>query len=618
VLLIPIGYSQSTALRSPGGTGILDTSHVHEAALAILPADLRLATNSTAQPMPWTGEAQGGVFIQRHRDNNNSSSLDRVIVDDQQNYQAHFNFSFQIVSPGRLVGTGNGSYDAATWHLQGTNDNQSFSCDPPITADPFTVALGGNASKRNITLNLALPDAVESNVNWDCGANFTAYGGSSQYLTESLQKVGGTNTTFNMTTPGSNTLKNRTETNSGEFTDIITESSWKITVKHDCAGSDYSQPQSTVYINQYAAGAALNLPEAPASAGGQRGGNACGPSSLVMLINAAKQAANNSARMSLTDVYNSTMTNGWVQDGVSNLFDWDKARAWAQSKGFYAALGSGVAFVNSSLTDGFSVLASTRFSSKPQSSDNPYGAGHVILFTGRTTTGDYIVSDPAGDYMSSDSGHYGSGSCGANVLYPKAIVEARLLNSDNSSRPALAIENQSGADPQYLLVIGWYSGMGPSPYRLWVQDGTGHRSGFVPGGGIAQEIPNSEVGTDPQYESNPDALPGPAPNSSDWPESVSLPIPAGSAGLQVFLQGVTASNYHVEVYIVGNGIMSRDSFTDGNVSGGQTVSFPVAAGSTASGSPGLPWVYIAVGSVVAVVAAGAVVVWIRRRGPKDP
>jgi hypothetical protein len=85
--------------------------------------------------------------------------------------------------------------------------------------------------------------------------------------------------------------------------------------------------------------------------------------------------------------------------------------------------------------------------------------------------------------------------------------------------------------------------------------------------------------------------------------------------VKVFLQGVSGSNYHVEMYLVGNGTLIRDSFNDGNLSAGQTVSIALAPASTA---PGYPWVYALVGSAIAVVVGGAVLIWNRRRRPKNP
>ncbi len=573
---------------------------------------LRVAAGASP-PTVWTGSAQGGIFIQRHFDNNNSDPSQRLVVDDQQSYQAHFTFSFQLQSPGILVGDGKGQYDQATWHLQGTYANQSFTCDPPITADPFTVAVGGSASNRTLALNLDLPDAVESLVDYYCGANFTAYGSSTQYLRESLQSVGGNATPFEMTSPGSKTLTNMTETSSGDFTSIIKDSSWTVSVAHPCAGSNYGDPSTSAYINQYDAGTNLNLPVS-SGAGGARGGNACGPSSLVMLINAIKEAAGSSTRMDLKDVYTQAMTNGWTADGQDNLFDWEKAEAWAKSKGYAVTLGEGIDFIDTQLASGALVLASTLFSSKAQSSSNPYGGGHVVLFTGRTANGDYIVSDPAGDYFSSDTGHYGSGKCGSNTIYPEGVTNDRLYNNDGSTRPALAIQGQPGADPPYLVLIGWFSGTGPSPYNLWVQDAAGGRAGFLPDGMLVQEIPGSEVRLDPQYPSDPDAPSMPAPNRSDWPQSISLPLTQDPRTLTISVQGRLAADYRVEVYTVENGTSLRDASETGHVAAGQTLSFPVQA---TGATTGLLW---EVGGIAAIagVAVAAVVLWVRRRRSRHP
>jgi hypothetical protein len=54
------------------------------------------------------------------------------------------------------------------------------------------------------------------------------------------------------------------------------------------------------------------------------------------------------------------------------------------------------------------------------------GDGHMIVVTGRdeTNPGEYVVYDPAGNYFSNPTDHYGARSCGNGVLYPASWLIA--------------------------------------------------------------------------------------------------------------------------------------------------------------------------------------------------
>ena len=522
--------------------------------------------------MAWSGEASGGMFEFRHRDNEALDPEDQLFIDDEQDYQGHFTFSFHIQPDGSISGTGKGEYDKATWHLQGTNGGEAVNCDPPLTAEPFTVDVSGSVSGRTIKLGLDLPDARESNESEDCGGDFTAFGGTTKALRDSLAATGGGEISFDMSTLGSKTLEKHEQTSEGEYKQIIRDHKWTVSVKHDCAESDYDDPANTEYINQYAAGETLDLPNASAAGGGKAGGNACGPSSLAMFMNAAKEALGDPDRADLKTAYTETMTSGFTQDGENNLFSWSKGATWSKSKGFDATSGSGIVFINNQLAGGSQVLVSSRFSAKARTNANPYGGGHVILITGRTPDGDYIVSDPSGDYMSSDTGHYGKDKCGSNVVYPEDIVEDRVENADGTGRAALGINSKPGADPRFLLLIGWFDGLGPSPYNLWVEDGDGNRAGFLPSSAVVQEIPTSEAMLDAQYPSDPD-LPAEEPNPLIWPQAVSLEITEDLGDLTMFVEGDRESDYRVEVYVVENGHVIRDEFEEGHITTGEERSF---------------------------------------------
>ena len=60
-------------------------------------------------------------------------------------------------------------------------------------------------------------------------------------------------------------------------------------------------------------------------------------------------------------------------------------------------------------------------------------------------------------------------------------------------RPAFALTPTVGADPPVVLVRGTFNRAGPRPYRLWLQDEQGNRSGWTQDGDPVQAIPESEI-----------------------------------------------------------------------------------------------------------------------------
>lgn len=352
------------------------------------------------------------------------------------------------------------------------------------------------------------------------------------------------------------------------------------------------------YIHQYAAGRELNI---PFSSTGVRGGNACGPSSLTMLLNTFKFTSTRSQRFDLysasTDaIYRNTMTQP-PADFVNNLFDWADALNLVTTQ--YAYLDSTLfeqnrlslpptvrdlkAFIDDKLSLGIPVLVSTTFSSGLRV-PVAWGGGHVVMFVGRTLVGDYIVKDPAGNYFAGRDNlneHYGLDaggnirSCGDNVIYPKDEVKLRLarrradgtliryINTDLAEgtttdidvaapRAALAIPASLDADPDGFLVTGNFSGEGARPYQLWVQDSSGRRTGWLANGDKVVEIPNSVADINPRFPSDPDVPNEDTADAQNWPFFVS--INEAERGLRVFIYGKEDSDYSVRVKSFKDGL----------------------------------------------------------------
>lgn len=417
-------------------------------------------------------------------------------------------------------------------------------------------------------------------------------------------------------------LNNQTPGNRGEVVFWVVSSSAQHAVVRAaplCLSSDYTSPSVNPYIHQYAAGVAVGL---PIDSHGKAGGNACGPSSLTMLINSFKFANGQAKRLPLilTDdysgppmksVYGMTMVAPPV-DNANNLFDWAKGLAFARSVlAFPSAtlfvqkhpttprtVNHLLAFIDHSLSNGWPVLVSTSFSTKIRASANPFGGGHVILLSGRTLAGDYIVKDPAGNYFAGDNDkaeHYGLlgtdvKSCGGNVIYPRDTLKLNLAkrskagaltkyvnswtlkegptaNLDEAApRTALAIPPSSSADPDGFLVIGRFSGPGPSPYQLWVEDANGKRTGWLASGDKIEEIPDSLADVDPILPSSPDAPSDDVVDSESWPYMVS--VNNAPSTLKVFVYGNQSTNFSVEIVRYQGGQMTAD-IASGTVEAGK-------------------------------------------------
>ena len=191
-----------------------------------------------------------------------------------------------------------------------------------------------------------------------------------------------------------------------------------------CQRGDMSRWPGNPYINQYDAGARLRLP----LRFGYRGGNAAGPSALLM---AMLRSAGPRNLPRLTTVYDRTMQRPRrsVRPNQPNEFVAAKAVAFLRSQGWSSArvrnLGTTVQQIESRLLTSLArgpVVVSTAFG---QAAWGRTGDGNVITILGADRRGNFIVQDPAGNYFSSANsgafrrgGHYGPGSCGHRALYP--------------------------------------------------------------------------------------------------------------------------------------------------------------------------------------------------------
>ncbi len=203
----------------------------------------------------------------------------------------------------------------------------------------------------------------------------------------------------------------------------------------------------------------------------------------------------------------------------------------------------------------------------------------MILITGRTADGDYVVSDPAGDYYASSTGHYGDGKCGNNVVYPKAGLEVNA-----NGRPALAIPSRPGADPRVLVVVGHAPSGERGNFGFPLEDESGRRAGLLASGGTVEGIPGSWVGVDPILPSDPDA-PAVEPDPDSWPYAIVLPRPA--EGLVLRVQGDEAAQFEIEVHAVENGLPSLATTEAGSLAAGetQTIALDVTAPATRIAAP---------------------------------
>jgi hypothetical protein len=181
-------------------------------ALAGSPAG-SLAATPPGTAGAWHGTAEGIDVDFSHY---TSGDVDST---SSSNYQVELSFTFSVSQSGAISGGGNGYYTDAHWHLYGNNGSSGpFDCDPPITAAPFPVEVSGHASGDQAQLSLAIPDATESNADYDCGGDYTGYSSSTHVMSESLSLVDGDDLAFSLAGPASFAAQKQTSPNSDDVT----------------------------------------------------------------------------------------------------------------------------------------------------------------------------------------------------------------------------------------------------------------------------------------------------------------------------------------------------------------------------------------------------------------
>ncbi len=159
----------------------------------------------------WTGTAEG------IRVDHGELQSDELTSTSDAYYLVNLRFSFSVDKSGVVSGSGSGDYADAHWHLFGVNGKEGpFDCEPPVSTAPFAVEVSGHRSGHEVLLSLAIPDATESNENYDCGANYTGFATTSHYMAESLEIVGGDELHVSTSAPTSKTLEKTVEEGDSE------------------------------------------------------------------------------------------------------------------------------------------------------------------------------------------------------------------------------------------------------------------------------------------------------------------------------------------------------------------------------------------------------------------
>jgi hypothetical protein len=333
----------------------------------------------------------------------------------------------------------------------------------------------------------------------------------------------------------------------------------------ECASGqkyDMSEWPQFGYFNQYATGKRLGLPIA---SDGNEGGNACGPSSLLMAmrLNTARygfqggetpQQVGEAVELlpELQFVYDGVMkkTSSEQEPKEENYFaggekpvPWLRSQGWSQAE-FVGLDEGGLISTNeqnivAALEKG-PVIVSTAFGGARWGKT---GGGHIIMLNGLDPKhpGEVDVYDPAGNFFSSPTKHYNARSCGYDVPYPMAWLLAYT-----TGRYFIKLGPPPSVDPPVISVSDSEPGAASAPETFYLQDPQGHKSGWVDGKQIS-EIPGTFIGRlDEESYSNPNSgfdeetetftsLPslGPGPRTIDVgnpPAGTTLHVQSSSGG----------------------------------------------------------------------------------------
>lgn len=406
-----------------------------------------------------------------------------------------------------------------------------------------------------------------------------------------------------------------------------------------CTGEkqDMSLFPEVPYFNQYDTGSRLNLPVSSS----RKGGNACGPSSLLMAMRwniDATAARDGWSPEELVDAtkglpsmyaaYDATMLHTRATQGKkSNHFVWEpKALRYVRSLGWSQArviclgtseyikkkketrcnstlldVGAGnQQKITEALTEG-PILISTALSTRRWGLT---GGGHVIMVFGFDSKDpeDVDVYDPAGNYFSTPKshyadtpkgGHYGPSSCGYDVPYPLSWLLAYT-----TGRVFMRLGPAPAADPPLIGISDAEPGTPTAPEDFYLQNSDGQRSGWVEGEPV-EEIPGAFVGqsqesfTDPGFEDaeleEEPVLPEEPIGAS--PRSISMDSPPPGTTLHV--SSSEGGSFALDAEQWGDGEVVSNEDLSGSLQPGkdQVVSSPALDAAIASSqqpTPGVP------------------------------
>jgi hypothetical protein len=222
----------SVRCTSPASRGVRPAGVLLVLVLALSAWGLVLApSGAVAAGGGWKGTAEG------IRVDDGALLSGEVTSSSTSNYQVELSFSFSLSPSGEVVGGGSGYYTDAHWFLHGVNGKEgAFGCEPPVSAKPFKVNVSGFASHHKVLLTLAIPDATETNENYNCGANYSGFATTSHLMGESLELVTGKGLSLSTTQPTSLTREKTVNSGTPENPEAD-QHIWSFSVAPPASGS---------------------------------------------------------------------------------------------------------------------------------------------------------------------------------------------------------------------------------------------------------------------------------------------------------------------------------------------------------------------------------------------
>ena len=381
-------------------------------------------------------------------------------------------------------------------------------------------------------------------------------------------------------------------------------------------------------INQYDAGLAYNLPRRfPDSAlpsSQMPGGNACGPTSLRMMLYAnGVENVDPRATFDNTTKHGLTNPDGSSTDGTANGYTWQgRALYWLQGRRSYGTNPftapdpwpnpetvwgreiTGSSSTAAPLAATWGKIDNLLEQQQPVqtrvdlSSGKSPGGGHCILLLGEGASDDlknlyaqmgttisgkyYIVADPAGNFFAdtNSSQHYGTSqnlsakNTGINfagwfAMYPKELMQARTR--DTSATNAANYYRVEGLTFGSAFESPALKAVADCPVAITVTDPLGRQTGLLPDGTVIQNIPNSifeQAAVDEEDE-------GTSYYDPDGPKIVEIDTP--SDGLyMITLTGTNSGTYELDNLVWNSGNALVTTLTNlGATSTGAVSNYPV-------------------------------------------